>query len=72
MKNSDILYHSPAILRPGYRSSSLDTDYKTNNNHSMQKVIEKILTTPSARNASTAKQVAASEANFIPWEGTPE
>jgi hypothetical protein len=35
----------------------------------MQKVIEKILTIPSARNADSLKKVAVSEANFLPWEG---
>lgn len=35
----------------------------------MQKIIEKILTTPSVRNAETSKKVAVSEASFLPWEG---
>jgi hypothetical protein len=38
----------------------------------MNKAIETLLTTPSARNSTTLKQVALSASTFTPWEGTTE
>ena len=38
----------------------------------MKKVIETMLTTPSARNPETAKNIAYAQTDFTPWAGDEE